>query len=86
MENYSLFIKPSAAKEIEAIPKKDRPRIISRIQSLAIDPRSPGCEKLSGEDKYRIRQGLYRILYTINDYELIISVVKVGHRREIYRK
>lgn len=84
MARYSLFIKPSAAKEIEALPKKDRLKIILRIQGLAADPRPPGCEKLSGNDTYRVRQGLYRILYTINDNELIISVVNVGHRREVY--
>ena len=67
MANYSLFIKPSAVKEIESVPKKDRLKIIERIHSLAIDPRPPGCEKLSGHDKYRVRQGLYRILYTIKD-------------------
>jgi mRNA interferase RelE/StbE len=83
---YSLFLKPSAAKEIEAVPKVDRLRIIERIQSLAADPWPPGHEKLSGEDKYRIRQGNYRILYTINGTELIIVVVKVGHRRGVYRK
>ena len=86
MASYSLFIKPSAAKEIEALPKKDRLKIILRIQGLALDPRPSGCEKLSGNDKYRVRQGLYRILYTINDNEVIVSVVKVGHRREVYRQ
>jgi len=84
--SYSLFIKPSAAKEIEALPKRDRLRIIQRIHSLAEEPRPPGCEKLSGEDKYRVRQGLYRILYTITDQDLIVCVVKVGHRREVYRQ
>jgi mRNA interferase RelE/StbE len=83
--SYSLFIKPSAVKEIESVPKKDRSKIIERIHSLAIDPRPPGCEKLSGHDKYRVRQGLYRILYTIKDSDLVVSVVKVGHRREVYR-
>lgn len=86
MANYSLFIKPSAVKEIESVPKKDRPKIIERIRSLAIDPRPPGCEKLSGRDKYRVRQGLFRILYTIKDSDLVVSVVRVGHRREVYRQ
>lgn len=87
MANYRLLIKPSAAKEIEASPKKDRLRIIKRIQSLSSDPRPPGCEKLSGyDDKYRVRQGAYRIVYSISDMELVVSVVKVGHRREVYRK
>ena len=86
MASYSLFIKPSAVKEIESVPKKDRLKIIERINCLAIDPRPPGCEKLSGHDKYRVRQGLYRILYTIKDSDLVVSVVKVGHRREVYRQ
>jgi mRNA interferase RelE/StbE len=85
--SYRLLIKPSAAKEIEASPKKDRLRIIKRIQSLSSDPRPPGCEKLSGhEDKYRVRQGAYRIVYSVSDIERVVCVVKVGHRREVYRK
>jgi mRNA interferase RelE/StbE len=83
---YSLFIKPTATKEIEAVPRADRVRIIERIHGLATDPRPPGHEKLSGDDKYRIRQGHYRILYTIDGNELVVVVVRVGHRREVYRK
>jgi mRNA interferase RelE/StbE len=82
---YKTLIKPSATKEIEDIPKKDRLRIIKRIQALADDPRPSGCEKLSGQERYRFRQGKYRIVYSISDYELIIIVVKVGHRRDVYR-
>jgi mRNA interferase RelE/StbE len=83
---YKLLIKPSAAKEIESAPKKDRLRIIKRIQELSSDPRPPGCEKLSGhDDKYRVRQGTYRIVYTISDVGLVICIVKVGHRKEVYR-
>ena len=85
MASYRLFIKPSAAKEIEAIPKKKRIRIIHRIQGLSDNPRPPGCEKLSGQDKYRVRQGQYRIIYSVSDEELIVCVVRVGHRREVYR-
>jgi mRNA interferase RelE/StbE len=84
--SYKLLIKPSAAKEIESAPKKDRLRIIQRIQDLSTDPRPPGCEKLSGhDDKYRVRQGTYRIVYTISDVALEICIVKVGHRKEVYR-
>jgi mRNA interferase RelE/StbE len=83
--SYRLFIKPSAAKEIEAIPKKERLLIIHRIQDLSDNARPPGCEKLSGQDKYRVRQGPYRIIYSVSDDELIVCVVKVGHRREVYR-
>ena len=87
MARYRLLIKPSAAKEIEASPKKDRMRIIKRIQELSSDPRPPGCEKISGRaDKYRVRQGAYRIVYAISDVELTVCVVMVGHRREVYRR
>ena len=86
MASYKLFIKPSAAKEIESAPKKDRLRIIQRIQDLSTDPLPPGSEKLSGhDDKYRVRQGTYRIVYTISDAGLVICIVKVGHRKEVYR-
>ena len=86
MASYKLLIKPSAAKEIELAPKKDRLRIVKRIQELSSDPRPSGCEKLSGhDDKYRVRQGTYRIVYTISDSELVICVMKVGHRKEVYR-
>jgi mRNA interferase RelE/StbE len=83
---YKLLIKPSAAKEIESAPKKDRLRIIQRIKDLSTDPRPPGCEKLSGhDDKYRVRKGTYRIVYTIFDVSLVVCIVKVGHRKEVYR-
>lgn len=86
MARYRLFIKPSAVKEIEAIPtKKDRRRVVDRIGSLADDPRPPGCQKLSGADKYRLRQGRYRILYTIVDDRLVVTVVRVAHRKDAYR-
>ena len=86
MEKYKVSIKRSAVKEIEAIPqKKERQRIIRRIGQLANDPRPPGSKKLSGHDKYRVRQGTYRIVYSIEDMELIVVVVKVGHRKDVYR-
>jgi mRNA interferase RelE/StbE len=83
--SYSLRIKRSAEKELRIVPKKDLPRVIERIQSLAINPRPPGYQKLSGHDQYRIRQGDYRILYSINDSDRVIETVKIGHRREVYR-
>ena len=86
MASYSLRIKPSAVKELEAIPAKDRRRITTRIQALASTPRPVGCEKLSGHDKYRIRQGNYRVLYTIEDDVLIVTVIAIGNRRDIYRR
>ena len=86
MAKYRILIKPSAVKEIEAIPlKKDRRRIVDRIGKLAENPRPPRCEKLSGQDKYRIRQGRYRIVYTIEDQDLVVYVVKVAHRKDVYR-
>ena len=86
MAKYRILLKPSAVKEIEATsPKKDRQRLVGRISKLADNPRPPGCEKLSGQEKYRIRQGRYRIVYSIEDQDLIIYVVKVGHRKDVYR-
>jgi mRNA interferase RelE/StbE len=83
--SYNVLFRRSAAKELEAVPLKDRRRIVARIQTLRDDPRPVGCEKLSGEEKYRLRQGDYRILYEIIDQDLIITVVRIGHRREVYR-
>lgn len=86
MARYRLLIKPSAVKDIEAIPlKRDRQRVVERLSKLAEDPRPSGSEKISGQDKYRVRQGRYRILYTIEDQDLIVQVVKVGHRKDVYR-
>ena len=85
MASYSLFLKRSATKELEAVAAKDRRRIVDRIRSLATEPRPPGVEKLSGADKYRVRQGDYRILYTIDDVTSAVVVVKIGHRGDVYR-
>ena len=85
MESYKIVIKKSAAKEIERIAKNDRIRIIEKINSLAQNPHPTGSKKLSGQEKYRMRQGNYRILYQIIDDELIINVVKVGHRQDVYK-
>ena len=85
MANYKILIKPSAVKELKKIPKKELKKITDRIQALSSDPRPPGCEKLAAQNAYRIRQGTYRIIYTIEDDQLIILIIKVGHRRDIYR-
>lgn len=85
MASYSLEIKRSAAKELAQVPPKDRGRIVARIQALADEPRPVGAEKLSGQERYRVRQGDYRILYEIEDQILRIMVVKIGHRRDVYR-
>ena len=86
MAAYKIFLKKSVLKDLDKIPNKDLKKIIKRIESLANDPRPPGCEKLSGQERYRIRQGNYRVIYSIKDKELVIWVVKVGHRRDIYKK
>jgi len=84
---YRLLVKPSAAKEIEAIgTKRDRQQIVRRIQAFAAEPRPAGCEKLAGHSTlFRVRQGPYRVIYTVNDAQQTIEVVKVGHRRDVYR-
>jgi len=84
--SYRILFTRSAAKELEEVPIKDRRRIVIRIGKLADDPRPMGAEKLSGDDKYRLRQGDYRILYEIRDTELIVTVVRIGNRREVYRR
>ena len=85
MAAYKIFFKKSVEKDFKVIPKKDLVKILERIEALAEDPRPPGCEKLTGQQRYRLRQGRYRILYSIQDDELTIWVVKVGHRKDIYR-
>ena len=85
MAAYSLLIKRSAAKELEEVPKKDREKLVVKIQALANNPRPPGSEKLAGDDKYRIRHGVYRVLYEVDDATVVVVVVRVAHRREAYR-
>ena len=85
MAEYKIFFKRSAIKDLDPIPKKDLQRIIERIDLLRDNPRPPGCEKLSGQARYRIRQGKYRIVYSIQDDQLTIWLIKVAHRREAYR-
>jgi mRNA interferase RelE/StbE len=84
---YRLRIKSSAAKELEAVGgKTDRRRIVDRVRALESEPRPQGSEKLAGHtDKYRIRQGNYRIVYLVDDVRREVTVFKVGHRREVYR-
>lgn len=85
MAEYKIYFKESVEKDFRTIPKKDLQKIILRIQALARDPRPPGHEKLTGQERYRIRQGHYRIIYSIQDEEFTVWVVKIGHRRDIYR-
>jgi len=85
MASYRLVFKRSVAKDLRSIPNADVARILKRIASLAEDPTPPSSEKLSGQERYRVRQGAYRIIYEIRTDELIVTVVKVGHRRHVYR-
>jgi mRNA interferase RelE/StbE len=82
---YRILIKPSAVKELKKLPPKYIPRIVVKIESLAHDPRPRGVEKLTSYENYRIRLGRYRIVYSIEDDKLIVIVIKVGHRKDIYR-
>ena len=86
MANYSLSFKKSVAKDLRNIPTKDIKRILKCIESLCKNPRAEGCIKLSAQERYRIRQGVYRIVYEIMDTELVILVVKVAHRSIVYKQ
>ena len=86
MESYKLAFKRSVAKDLRKIPSKDVKKILSTIESLLDDPRAEACIKLSGQERYRIRQGVYRIIYEIQDQQLLILVVKVAHRSIVYKK
>ena len=83
MVKYKITIRKSAVKELEEIPGKELRKIVGCIQSLAQNPRPHGSQKLSGQEQYRVRQGDYRIVYSIDDKDSIIDIVKIGHRREI---
>jgi mRNA interferase RelE/StbE len=85
MEKYKVTFKKSVAKDLRSIPKKDIQRILACIDNLVNDPRADGCIKLSGQEQYRVRQGLYRIIYEIQDKKLVIQIVKVSHRSSVYK-
>lgn len=87
MAKYKIIVSATAEKSLKRVPKKDLPRLINAIQVLAVDPRPPGCRKLSFEENvYRIRQGRYRIIYEVDGKEILIRVMKIGHRKDIYRR
>jgi mRNA interferase RelE/StbE len=86
MAVYKILLRKSVLKDLDKIPKKELQRIIQKIRRLAHDPRPQGYEKISGLDRFRIRLGNYRIIYSVQDDELTIWVVKIGHRRDVYRK
>lgn len=85
MGRYKLIFKKSVAKDFRVIPKRDVARILKCFDALSENPRAPGCEKLSGLERYRIRRGVYRIIYEIKDDILTVIVAKIGHRRDVYR-
>ena len=85
MGPYELRVRPSVAKDLRGIPKSDVKRILTRISALRDDPRGAGCEKLAGAELYRARQGKYRIVYEIHDATIIVEVIRVGHRSDVYR-
>lgn len=85
MAGYKIYFKESVEKDFRSIPKQDSRRILRRIDSLSADPRPPGCEKLTGLERYRIRQGRYRIVYSVQDKDIAVWIVKIGHRKDVYR-
>ncbi len=85
MEKYRITFKKSVTKDLRVIPKNDIKKILSKIDTLAEDPRGEGCIKLSGQESYRVRQGLYRIIYEIKNDVLVVNVIKVAHRSHVYK-
>ena len=85
MAAYNIFFRKSVEKDFSPIPKKDIQKILRRIKALGEDPRPSGCEKLTGRERYRVRQGQYRIVYSIQDEVLTVWIVKVAHRKDVYR-
>lgn len=85
MEKYRITFKKSVAKDLRVIPKNDIKKILIKIDTLAVNPRGEGCIKLSGQENYRVRQGFYRIVYEIKDDVLVVNVVKVAHRSQVYK-
>ncbi|MGC3873121.1 type II toxin-antitoxin system RelE family toxin [Halomonas sp. GXIMD04776] len=86
MANYKLVFKKSVSKNLRSIPNRDLARLLQRMQALQENPRPVGSEKLSGQERYRIRQGVYRIIYEVADELLVVTVVKVGHRKHVYKR
>jgi mRNA interferase RelE/StbE len=84
-ESYKVSLKKSAEKELRSIPARDIEKIVEKLKGLAHQPRPHGCEKLEGQERYRLRQGDWRMIYSINEEEKSVMVVKIGNRREVYR-
>ncbi len=85
MAKYRITFKKSVAKDLRGIPKNDIKMILGKIDTLIENPRAEGCIKLSGKENYRVRQGLYRIVYEIKDDVLVVNVIKVAHRSHVYK-
>jgi mRNA interferase RelE/StbE len=85
MARFELRFKPSVVKDLRGIPKVEVRRLLKRMEALRDDPRPAGCEKLTGRDLYRIRQGVYRIVYSVDDAGIVVEVINVGHRSDVYR-
>jgi mRNA interferase RelE/StbE len=85
MAAYKIYFRESGEKDFSPMPKEDIQKILRRIEALGEDPRPSGCEKLTGQERYRVRQGRYRIVYSIQDEALTVWIVKVGHRKDVYR-
>lgn len=85
MAKYKILFKASVSKDLRAVPNRDVKRILEKIDTLANNPRGFGAVKLSGQEQYRVRVGVYRIIYEIVKNRLIVRVVKVGHRSDVYR-
>lgn len=85
MAKYRLIFKKSVARDLRVLPKKDVKRILKRIEALADDPRGAGCSKLSGQNFYRVRVGVYRVVYEIDDGVLVVQVIRLAHRTRVYR-
>jgi mRNA interferase RelE/StbE len=85
MAGYEILFRRSVARDLEGIPRKDLRVILKKIRGLGDEPRPHGCEKLSGKEWYRVRHGVYRIVYSIQDEDRTVWIVKVGHRRDVYR-
>jgi mRNA interferase RelE/StbE len=82
--DYTVFILPTAQKQLKKLPNTIATRIEDKMMELEQDPRPPGCKKLKGRDAYRIRIGDYRVIYEVNDGRLVVTVITIGHRREVY--
>ena len=86
MGRYRVIFRKSVARDLRRIPNRDLNRILSTIETLSEEPRPPGAEKLSGQERYRLREGSYRIIYEIKVDEVLVIIVKVGHRRAVHRR